>query len=215
MAHSEDTCRLWTHLGGEPALLDALTISGPAEVFPSPFAVTTFAASAIGVATLAAAELLSARTASAQHSARIDTVEAAAAFRSEALFEPIGWERPPIWDPIAGDYRAADRWIKLHTNYASHRTAVRSVLGDVADRAATAAAVARWDAAKLEQAIVGAGGCAATMYTRDEWRAHPHGIAVMDEPPIVVEDDGAVTSSPLASTSALRSRACASSISPV
>jgi hypothetical protein len=181
----------WTQgLRGDPALLDALTIRGPANVLLSAFAVTAFAAEAVGVATLAAAELLQARSGGSLRSVTVDTIEAAAAFRSEALFEPIGWERPPTWDPIAGDYRAADRWIRLHTNYASHRAAALAVLETPADKAAVAAAVARWDAAKLESAIALAGGCAAAMYTREEWRVHPHGSVVIDEPAIAIDDDG-------------------------
>ncbi len=182
---------LWSLLGGARSSLDALAIEGPPHVLPSAFDVTGFAASAVGVATLAVAELLRARTTSA-HRAHVDTIEAAAAFRSEALFEPIGWERPSIWDPIAGEYRASDRWIRLHTNYASHRDAALSVLGTKPERDAVRDAVARWDAAALESAIVAAGGCAAAMYTRDEWRAHPHGAAVLDEPPIALEDEGAL-----------------------
>lgn len=181
---------LWSLVGGDPALLDALSIGGPSTVLPSVFDVTAFAASAVGVATLAAAELLAVRMSTSLRPVCVDTVEAAAAFRSEALFEPIGWKRPPAWDPIAGDYRAADRWIRLHTNYASHRDAVLSVLGTAPERDAVQAAVARWDAARLETAVVDAGGCAAAMYLRSEWKTHPHGAAVANEPPIAIDDDG-------------------------
>ncbi len=188
---------LWSLVGGSPSLLDALTIDGPANVLPSMFDVTAFAASAIGVASLAASELLAARTGTRARPVKVDTIEAAAAFRSEALFSPIGWERPPSWDPIAGDYRAADRWIRLHTNYASHRDAALSVLGVAPERAAVEAAVARWEAARLESAVVEAGGCAATMYERAEWLVHPHGAATTDEWPITLDDDGPVDASPL------------------
>src|SRR6478609_11418571 len=27
---------------------------------------------------------------------------------------PVGWIAPSPWDPIAGDYRAVDGWIRLH-----------------------------------------------------------------------------------------------------
>ncbi len=194
---------LWSLLGGEPTLLDSLAIEGPANVLPSVFDVTGFAASAIGVATLAAAELLRARTSGRLRRARVGTVEAAAAFRAEALFAPDGWTLPPVWDPIAGDYRAADRWIRLHTNYTSHREAALAVLGTPADRTAIASAVARWDAAKLETAIVDAGGCAAAMYSRSEWVEHPHGAATLDVRPIVLTDDGPARDGARASVPAL------------
>ena len=36
---------------------------------------------------------------------------------------PVGWELPPPWDPVAGDYRGVDGWVRLHTNAAQHRQA--------------------------------------------------------------------------------------------
>jgi hypothetical protein len=110
--------------------------------------------------------------------------------RSTSLFEPVGWERPPAWDPIAGDYRAKDRWIRLHTNYAAHRRAALEVLGTPAEREAVTAAVSTWDASALESAVALAGGCAAAMYTRSEWLAHPHGACVENEPAIRVVERG-------------------------
>jgi hypothetical protein len=95
---------------------------------------------------------------------------------------PDGWALPPVWDPIAGDYAAADGWIRLHTNAPHHRAAAATVLGDATDRAAVAAAVAHWSAGDLEAAVVAAGGCAAAMRDADAWRAHPQGAAVATEP---------------------------------
>lgn len=105
---------------------------------------------------------------------------------------PQGWTVPSPWDPIAGDYRAADgRWIKLHTNAPRHRAAALAVLGlDHAvspDRDAVAAAVARWDADPLETAVVEAGGCAAAMRAEAAWDAHPQGRSVGAEPVLSVE----------------------------
>src|SRR5262249_55697749 len=36
---------------------------------------------------------------------------------------PQGWVMPDAWDPIAGDYRTRDGWIRLHTNAPHHRAA--------------------------------------------------------------------------------------------
>jgi hypothetical protein len=112
----------------------------------------------------------------------VDRRRAAAAFFSESLFQPVGWERPPVWDPIAGDYEAADGWIRLHTNYRYHRAAVERVLGPVVDRSAAAARVAGWAAQELETAVVEAGGCAAAMHDRPGWLASPAGAATAGEP---------------------------------
>ena len=38
-------------------------------------------------------------------------------------FKPNGWEMPNLWDAVAGDYKAADGWIRLHTNLPRHRVA--------------------------------------------------------------------------------------------
>jgi hypothetical protein len=84
-------------------------------------------------------------------------------FLAESLFEPAGWERPAVWDPIAGDYRAADGWVRLHTNYASHRAAALGALG--VEPEDVAAAVLARSALDVESAVVARGGCAAAMQT--------------------------------------------------
>jgi hypothetical protein len=45
-----------------------------------------------------------------------------------ASLRPVGWAPPPLWDPIAGDYRTRDGWIRLHTNAPDHRAAALAVL---------------------------------------------------------------------------------------
>lgn len=95
---------------------------------------------------------------------------------------PMGWTLPSPWDPIAGDYRARDGWIRLHTNAPRHRAAALRVLGVEEDRARVTAAVAGFDVDTLEQAVVEAGGCAAKMRSRAEWAEHAQGLAVAREP---------------------------------
>lgn len=173
--------RLWQGIGcAEPAPYVAVT--GHDRVLPSAFDVTTFATASVAVAQLAAAELLAARTDTTPAPVSVSSREACAAFVSEALFTPIGWERPPVWDPIAGDYRTADGWIRLHTNYAYHRAAVERVLPGASDREAVTAAVATWRGDDLESALVGEGGCAAVMHDRAAWLASAPGAAAGREP---------------------------------
>ncbi len=172
--------------GAAAAAVQRVAVTGPAGVLPSVFDVTGVATAAVAAATLAAADLLAARTGDAARTVRVDRRQVAAAFLSEALFTPIGWVRPAPWDPIAGDYPAADGWIRLHTNYADHRAGAVAALGiadrDDLDRTTIGSAVALRGRAELEQAVVDAGGCAAAMYTRDEWLAHPAGAATADAP---------------------------------
>ncbi|WP_404401290.1 CoA transferase [Pelagibacterium halotolerans] len=103
---------------------------------------------------------------------------------------PSGWELPSAWDPIAGDYRAADGWIRLHTNAPRHREAAMSVLDCRPERVAVAEAVIGWRKAALEDAIVAAGGAAAAMHSLSAWAAHPQGRAVAAEPLIAWEATG-------------------------
>lgn len=95
---------------------------------------------------------------------------------------PIGWTLPDAWDPVAGNYRARDGWIRLHTNVPAHLSATLSVLGVAAERAAVARAVEGWERHDLEDAVVRAGGVAAAMRSLDDWAAHPQGRAVAAEP---------------------------------
>ncbi len=97
-------------------------------------------------------------------------------------FQPDGWEMPNLWDAVAGDYRASDGWIRLHTNLPHHRAAALRVLGVKADREAVADAVKTRDIAELETAIVAEGGVAAAMRSRSDWLDHPQGRAVSRDP---------------------------------
>jgi len=96
--------------------------------------------------------------------------------------DPQGWQLPPAWDDLAGDYRAADGWIKLHTNAPHHRAAAIRALGCRETRDDVACAVARWQAADLETAVVAEGGVAAQMRSVADWGQHPQGAAVNAEP---------------------------------
>src|SRR3984885_9524061 len=154
---SDIAARIWGGLGGPADLLRGLTATGPRTVLPSQFDVTGLAAASVAPATLAAAEFLAVRNDVGPLPVTVDSRQACAAFAAEALFTPVGWERPDIWDPIAGNYRARDGWIRLHTNYAYHRAAVERLLG-ADDRETVRAAVAEWEAGDLETAIVKAGG---------------------------------------------------------
>lgn len=161
----------------------------------SRYAVSEFAAAAIATAGLAAGEAV------------VDRALADAWF-GQAL-RPVGWELPSPWDSLAGDYRTADGWIRLHTNAPHHRLAALLVLGvteraqprrgaavvghepepdvDFAaereqERADVASAVAQWNGTDLETEIVEAGGAAAVLRSAADWAAHPQGLALAEEP---------------------------------
>ncbi|MCR0984970.1 CoA transferase [Roseomonas populi] len=164
-------------------LADRLTLAGE-ESLPSCFLVTDLAAAAIGAAGIAVSDLLGADGPALP--VAVDRHLASAWFLSS--LRPQGWNIPAPWDPIAGDYRAADGWIRLHTNASHHREAALSVLGCAGEREAVAAAVSRLAADDLEAAVLRAGGCAATMRDMLAWQAHPQGQAVRAEPLIALEE---------------------------
>src|SRR5690606_33059363 len=178
---------IWAAIGGAPEQLGPVAVSGPRTVLPAITDVTGLAAATVAAAGLAAATTLAVRRGSAVPVGAVDGRAASAAFASERLLAPRGWTMPPAWAPVAGDYQAADGWIRLHTNYSYHRAAVARVLGDAEDRDSVAARVARGPAVDLESAVVAAGGAAAVMHDRDEWVATEAGAAAAAEPVARIE----------------------------
>ena len=150
----------------------------------SRYPLSEFATASIATAGLALAELLAAL---GMPSGPVRVDRALADHWFATAVRPDGWDAPGPWDPIAGDYRARDGWIRLHTNAPHHRAAALAVLGVDADRPAVESAVAGWDADALETAVVGAGGAAARLRSPAEWARHPQGVAAAAEPLAVVE----------------------------
>lgn len=181
--------RLWGHLGGEPAALDRLRVTGPADVLPSVFPVTAAAAASVAVATLAVADVWRRRGGPPAAGVTVDTRHAALACRSERYVTAADRELGGLWDTIAGDYRAADGWIRLHTNFRAHRAAAVRVLGLTGeiDPAPVAAAVAGWRAGDLEDAVHAAGGCAAALRPMDAWRASAQAAALVTRPLVAID----------------------------
>jgi crotonobetainyl-CoA:carnitine CoA-transferase CaiB-like acyl-CoA transferase len=174
---------IWRALGGGSEWPGCLTVRGDGGL-PSVFAVSDLAGASVGVAGLAVAELMHARRGGLPR-ATVDRQLASFWFGSSIRLQ--GWALPPAWDAVAGDYRAADGWIKLHTNAPHHRAAALAVLDVPAERDRVAQAVSRWPANALEQAVVDAGGCAAAMRDMSAWAAHPQGRAVAAEPLLTIE----------------------------
>jgi hypothetical protein len=181
----------WKALGGDERLLPGVSFSNDGPWLPSRFEVGALAAATIAAAALAAAELWSKRLGAPMRRVGIDRRHAEAAFISEQLYRPLGWKAPDLLDMLTGNYRAADGWIRLHTNYTYHRDAALRVLGTNADKQAVAEAVSRCQAHELETAIVEAGGCAAELRTIEAWASHPQGAAVAVEP--LVAREGRIT----------------------
>jgi hypothetical protein len=179
--------QVWGLAGGAPEVAARLTACGPRTVLPSVFDVTGLATASVAAATLAAAEFHAIRNAEPVAAVIVDSRAACAAFAAEALFTPVGWTLPEPWDPIAGNYQARGGWIRLHTNYAYHRTAVTRLL-KADDRASVRTAVSQWEAADLEAAVVASGGCAAAMHDRDSWQTSGPGHATADAAALAIAE---------------------------
>jgi hypothetical protein len=174
---------------GERRLLGSMTTGlgiAEAEVeivgtafLPSRYPASELATAAIATAGFALAELLTALDLP-PGPVRVDRGLADHWFG--LAVRPDGWRGPDVWDAIAGDYRARDGWIRLHTNAPHHRAVALAVLDVPEERAAVEAAVANWEADALEAAVVGAGGVAATLRSPRAWARHPQGKAVATEP---------------------------------
>ncbi|MBA1201755.1 acyl-CoA transferase [Pseudomonas capeferrum] len=151
---------------------------------PSAFAVTELASASLAAAGLAMADLLKGQT---QQCPLVQVDRRLASFWFGTSLRPQGWQVPPTWDALAGDYPTRDGWIRLHTNAPLHRKAVERVLGRANAWEDMARQVAQWSSNDLEDAVVAAGGCAATLQSWPQWCAHPQGQAVNGEPLILRE----------------------------
>lgn len=173
----------WNAVGGEARAPDQVRFIGTGAL-PSVFAVTDFAAASMAAAGLATATLVDSLHAGHQtgmgRGVSID--RRLASFWFGLSVRPQGWALPPIWDAVAGDYRARDGWIRLHTNAPHHRAAALAALRVAPDREAVAQAVSQWQAQDLETAVVAGGGCAGAMHSWQQWQHHPQGRAVLAEP---------------------------------
>ncbi|MFJ3054607.1 CoA transferase [Herbaspirillum sp. NPDC087042] len=179
--HHAMLARIWSALDGAPELLAAVRLQGEGGL-PSVFATSDLAQASVAAAGLALAEFMQAAGAglpAVQCDRRLASMWFSSSLRAQ------GWTPPALWDSVAGDYRSADGWIRLHTNAPHHRAAALQVLDldpQRATREEVAQAVQRWNGTALESAIVANGGCAAEMRSQAQWALHPQGAAVAAEP---------------------------------
>jgi hypothetical protein len=135
----------WTARHGSPSGLDQLRFSRQG-LLQSVFAVDDLASASIATAGLAVASLRRCMDGASADTPAVVVDRRLASLWFGMSVRPQGWSLPPVWDAIAGNYRARDGWIRLHTSAAHHRTAALAVLQVTAQRDAVVEAVARWDA---------------------------------------------------------------------
>src|SRR5215469_11589467 len=95
---------LWTSTEGEPATLDAVTLTGEEPQLPSSFRVAAAAQVSIAAAGLAAAGTWKLRSGQDQQIS-VDMRHAVVECRSERYLSVEDTPPPPAWDAIAGVYK--------------------------------------------------------------------------------------------------------------
>jgi crotonobetainyl-CoA:carnitine CoA-transferase CaiB-like acyl-CoA transferase len=187
---------LWTLAGGEPAALEAVTLTGEEPQLPSSFRVAAAAQTSIAAAGLAAAHVWELRSGQDQKVA-VDMRHAVVECRSERYLRVEDQQPPPAWDAIAGVYKArGHRFVRLHTNFPHHRDAVCRVLNCKAERDEVQAALMQWDAEAFETAAYQAGGVVAMMRSYDEWSETPQAKALAALPVVTIERIGGAAPRP-------------------
>ena len=174
--------QVWTVAGGDPSALERVSIIGDDPMLPTDIRIGTAAAAVIAATGLAVSEIWRLRTGRAQ-SVAVDVRAAIAAFRSERYLRVNGGPAPDGRSPLFGFYPTADgRWIQIHANLPHHHAGHVRFMGCEETRESMAAAVLKWKAQDLEDALNGAGLPAGMVRPRDEWLAHPHARAVAELP---------------------------------
>ena len=163
---------------GDRQAADVIFTGGADPVLPTPFRIGAAGAATLAATALAATELWQVRSGRRQR-VTVDLRQATAALRSGHYLQLAGADVSSERNTVMGFYPTRDgRWSYLHCNFPNHRAAALSVLGVPEDREAVARAVATWNAADLEEAIIAAKGAGGMARTQAEWARHPQGAAV-------------------------------------
>src|ERR1700722_13654100 len=182
---------------GDTQATDVVFTGGADPVLPTPFCIGAAGAAAVAASGLAATERWRARTGRRQR-VTVDLRQATAALRSSHYIQLAGTGVSSARNTIMGFYPTRDgRWSYLHCNFPNHRAAALRVLGVAEDRDAVARAVATWNAADLEEAIVAAKGAGGMARTQAEWARHPQGATVAALPLMEIMSIGDSAPEPL------------------
>jgi crotonobetainyl-CoA:carnitine CoA-transferase CaiB-like acyl-CoA transferase len=158
---------------------DAVTFSGGTDpILPTPFRIGVAGAATLAATGIAAADLWEHRTGRRQ-SVGVDVRRAAASLRSGLYLKVGDGKISAERNSIMGFYPTKDgRWSYIHANFPNHRAIALKILGCEENREAVTRAVATWNAAELEEAIVAAKGVGGMVRTHAEWATHPQAAAI-------------------------------------
>src|SRR5437016_1370287 len=161
----------------------AVEITGGTDpILPTSFRIAETSVAALAATGLAVSDLWELRTGRKQDVA-VDLRQATASLRSGHYLTVDGKTMSTERNAVMGMYPAKNgRWSYLHANFPNHRAAALKVLGCAEERGAVRAAVAKWDALELEEAIIAAGGAGGMVRTMAEWATHPQAAAIASLP---------------------------------
>jgi hypothetical protein len=185
---------LWGALGGRAEQLERVRVSDTGAWLGGALAVDELALAAVSSALLAAGELARARGEEAPE-IELSGEHVALSFHSERHVLLGGRPAGGGFAPLSRFVRcAAGGWARTHGNYPHHAAALARALGfdpglqgEDALRALRSRAL-ELDAVALEDAVAAAGGCAAAVRSAEQWRAHPAGRAVGEDPLVAWEE---------------------------
>ncbi len=185
----EDVTRLllrqaWAALGGDPSLLELVTLTGDEfGLLPSTYAALPAMTAAVAASTLAASVLDSIRRPGPALPVAVEREHVAVAARSEHYARSQAVHKEGRIAPLSLFWLTADDfWFRLHGEYPWHRERALEVLGCDDRHRSVKQAVATWQAQELEEALAAAGALGYAVRSEQQWRTHPQGSAVAAEP---------------------------------
>lgn len=168
-----------------------VTINGADPVLSTKFKIGGTCAAIVGGIGVAASDIWELKTGRRQK-ATVDVKHAAASLRSSHYLmkkQANGTfavpENPNMehMRSITQPWPTKDgRWVLPHFNLPHLQQRVLGVLGCEATPKSVAAAVAKWDALELENAIAEARACGGMVRSNSEWLAHEHGQVLAGKP---------------------------------
>ncbi|WP_267882026.1 MULTISPECIES: CoA transferase [Streptomyces] len=185
-----------------------MTISGSDPLFVSPFRVGRTLADALAARVVAANDLWELRTGLRQQIGVDVRAAAATALGGEDMTlarDATGAYRPIPVSPdvehmasLTQPWRTADdRWFVPHFNLPHLERRVLDVLDCEATPASVEAAVRKWKADDLDEAIAAADACGGVVRTTREWLAHPQGAYLAARPVVEITKIGDSAPEPL------------------
>jgi crotonobetainyl-CoA:carnitine CoA-transferase CaiB-like acyl-CoA transferase len=186
--------------GQGPAAAGEAAVTGRDPFHPTPFRVGETTAAVLAAVGVAANDIWQQRTGRRQQ-VRVSQRHAAATVRTvdytRARNAAGAYEHVQIPQAMAHMLKVTQpwptrdgRWFLPHLNLPHLSQRVLDVLQCESTPEAVRAAVARWDADALEDAIAAARACGGTIRTAQEWLAHPQGRYLASRPVVEVDRVG-------------------------